>query len=193
MSWVETIDVKILLWINSLHSDLMDSIMITVTNKFFWIPLYLFLIYIIFKNYDLKKTISIVLIVLLTVALVDMISFYCLKEIVMRYRPSHNIHLVNKLHFYQFENGNYYLGGKYGFVSSHASNFTVLTCLISYTMKKHNSWIVYTMVLVLLINCFSRIYLAVHYPSDIVGGIILGGIVSFVVIKLILSKLIEKK
>ena len=81
-------------------------------------------------------------------------------------------------------NGTFYIGGKFGFVSNHATNMTIVGVLVYLFLKKHypKSWI-YLSILVLIIS-YSRIYLGVHYLSDIIGGWILGIILSISIFQL---------
>ncbi len=149
----------------------MDHLMWAFSQRLYWIPLYLFLVMFIIKKYR-KASIFIILTLLITITLSDQFSVL-IKESVMRLRPSHNPYFESTIHLV-----NGYKGGLYGFVSSHAANVTALVTFLFFipVFKKKLYW--YALALWAFLVSYSRIYLGVHYPSDIVGGIILGFLIS---------------
>ncbi len=171
MEFLEQIDQQLFLFLNGLHHPFWDWVMYWVSYKYTWVPLYLaILIYLIIK----QKKYAIVSIVLLVLAIVlaDQISVNLFKNVFLRYRPCHNLDIQPLVHLV-----NHHCGGKYGFVSSHATNafaFAVLSALI---INKRNLSI--TLILWALLVSYSRIYLGVHYPADIVGGALLGTSIAF--------------
>lgn len=175
MNWIENIDREIFLIINGLHNSFFDFIMYWISYKFFWIPFYLFLLYVVIKNFK-KQTVLILASILLLIVLTDQLSVHLFKNVFLRYRPCHNVELQSVVHLL-----NNHCGGMYGFVSSHAANtFGLATFLILlFANKKWTSFLL----LWAFVVCYSRIYAGVHYPADvIVGGalgIVLGSIVYY--------------
>src|SRR6478609_4118423 len=110
------LDKKILLFLNSLNHPVLDQIMYYTTETFFWLPLYLFLIFLIFKNYK-KETLFILLGAAITIILCDQITTSLMKPFFARLRPSQEPSLLGLVHLV-----NGYKGGLYGFASSHAAN-----------------------------------------------------------------------
>ncbi|MCC6702193.1 MAG: phosphatase PAP2 family protein [Fluviicola sp.] len=169
---LEGIDRSIVLAINGTHSAFLDECFWIISGKFTWIPLYLLLLYLVWKQFGWKKTGLFLLIVGLCIAVVDTSSVYFFKEAFQRYRPSHHAFLKPRLHFYQLENGDYYLGGQYGFISSHASNFFAFSTLAGLTLRKYYPKLIWILFALAALVCYSRIYLGVHYLSDVfVGGL----------------------
>lgn len=169
---LEGIDRSIVLAINGAHNAFLDEFFWLVSGRFTWLPLYLFLIYLIWKQFGWIKTLIFLAIVGVCITVVDTTSVYLFKETFQRYRPSHHTFLKTRLHFYVLNNGDLYLGGKYGFVSSHASNFVALSILGGMTLKKHYPKLIWILGGITLLVCYSRIYLGVHYLSDVlVGGL----------------------
>lgn len=179
---LKQIDTNFFLSLNSSHSPFWDIIMFWVSSKILWVPLYLFIVYSFFKEYS-KKAIFVTLALIALVGIADLASVHLFKNIFLRYRPCHNIDLQDIVHLV-----NNKCGGMYGFVSSHATNAFVLVSFVSFVFKNK-----YTTVLAIflgLIISYSRIYLGVHYPADILGGIILGTIIGtagYFILKKILS------
>lgn len=133
-----------------------------------WIPLYILLLVLLYYRYrDWKKVLILLVGFGIAVGLSDFTTSGILKPLVCRFRPTHNeelsLHLVHG-----------YRGGLYGFCSSHAANTMAVGLLFSllYRNKKATSFL---MVWVAL-NCYSRIYLGAHYPSDIIVGLLIGSL-----------------
>ena len=191
MNKLESIDRAIVLFVNGLHTPLLDEIMWFLSGRLSLIPLYLLLL-VLLKLQNTWKNTAIIL-VGLTVAIffADQISVHLFKDGFERYRPSHNEELKHLLHFYEVKPGEYYQGGKYGFVSSHAANFFAMIAFIFPFYKEKKNWILAGLILIGILVAISRIYLGVHYFSDVLIGAALGILVGFSIRNLV--KLIFKK
>ena len=160
-------DEQLLLFLNQFHTPWLDPVMFLITKTEFWIPLFIFLIYLIFNNYK-KEGWLILAGVVITVLLADQITSTFMKPFFHRLRPSNEpglagvIHLVNDYH-----------GGLYGFASSHAANTTGVAFIVFLVL--HNlyrwSWMVFIWAFIM---SYTRIYLGVHYPGDIFVGALIG-------------------
>lgn len=107
------------------------------------------------------------------VSLTDLISVHGFKENVQRYRPTHNTEIGHLVKTVSKPNGEEYRGGIYGFVSSHAANFGGITILLFLFFRKYSKWW-YLLFPWCILIAYSRIYLGVHYPSDLFAGAMLG-------------------
>lgn len=189
IDWLESIDRQIVLTINSWNGPFMDELMWLISGRITWIPLYLLLIYLGIAKLGWRKALLYVGSVVLAVGVTDFVCSGIIKELVQRYRPSHNLFLIDQLHFYRESNGNLYMGGQYGFVSSHAGNFFALAWMTGWILKPYFKWLLLSMFVLAVIISYSRIYLGVHYLSDIIGGFIVGTIVSVIVYRFVYLKL----
>jgi len=179
MNKLESIDRAIVLFVNGLHTPLLDEIMWFLSGRFSLIPLYLLLLILLKSQNSWRNTFIILSGLTFSILLADQISVHLFKNGFERYRPSHNEDLKHLLHFYEFKPGEYYQGGKYGFVSSHAANFFALIAFIFPFYKEKKNWILAGLILVGILVAISRIYLGVHYFSDVLVGAILGILVGF--------------
>ncbi len=160
------LDTQLFLWLNSYHSPVWDKIMWFISGKIEWLPLYILIIVYIIYRYRLKS-ITILIAIVLTVALADQLAAKAFKEVFERLRPSHNPEIQHLVHIV----GDY-RGGSFGFVSNHAANSFSLAMFITLLFK--NKYISTFIFFWALLVSYSRIYLGVHYPGDILGGAALG-------------------
>lgn len=188
IDWLESIDQQIVLTVNSWNTPFFDELMWIISAKGTWIPFYLFLAGIGFIKLGWKKAVFYVFCVLVAVGITDFICSGIIKEMVQRYRPSHNLLLTHQLHFYQYESGDVYKGGQYGFVSSHAGNFFALAWIVGKIMRPYFKWMLPILLILATVISYSRIYLAVHYLSDIIGGFIVGTVVALCMYKFVYQK-----
>ncbi len=163
-------DTNLLLVINSWHNAFCDNFFWHISDKRTWIPLYIVLVACLIKRYG-KQSIWFLLAFGACVGLADFIASGILKETVMRLRPTHEPTLEGILHVV-----NNYRSGLYGFVSSHAAN-TIGICLL-FSLIWHDWRATLPLTFFTILNCYSRMYLGVHYPGDILGGLIVGTLVA---------------
>src|SRR5690554_1219266 len=153
--------------------------MFYMTKAVFWIPVYLYLLYLIAKTYNWKIMLWSLLAIAVIITLGDRISVELFKNVFMRYRPSRNLEIGSMVHVV-----NDYRGGLYGFVSSHATNFSSISTFVILLLRKRYRLITPLLIIWVLIICYTRVYLGVHYPSDILGGSMLGVVIGFLIYKL---------
>lgn len=168
-------DKNLLVSLNAHHSDFWDGFMWMATDEMSWLIFFGTLLYAIYK-YKGKEFLLIMVSIALTVVICDQVSGL-VKDWVARPRPSRESSLINDLHIV-----NAYRGGKFGFFSSHAANTFGIAVLISLLMRH---WVI-TSVLLLwaALESYSRIYLGVHYPLDIITGIFFGVLTGFSIYRL---------
>jgi len=184
---IEQIDRQLLFAINDANSPLFDTIMWWVSKPAFGIPFYLVFVFLLYKYFGWKSTLFIVLSTGAAVGLADLSAKYLFKEMFERFRPSQNFEIKGQLHYV-----NNYHGGMYGFVSSHAANMFSIAMLIGLWLKKKIKYSLHFLLIWAALIGYSRIYLGVHYPSDVLCGALLGMLIAFLMYKVIIkAKLIN--
>lgn len=180
------LDQSLLVAINQCYAPWADNLMWLISGRLTWLPLYALLILLIFWRFGWKKALIIAVGFALAVGGADYISSGIIKHWVCRPRPTHEPALEGMLHIV-----NGYRGGMYGFVSSHAANTfacALLFCIVyirrlsdleisHLTLRKTLIWC--TLMIWVALNCYSRMYLGVHYPGDILGGLLVGGLTAW--------------
>ncbi len=173
MDWNALIelDKQLLLAVNGSDSLFLDGLAMTLTTASTWIPLYLSLLYMVVKNNDTVQKILLILVCAgLCVLLAGAVDDLVVKPNIARLRPTHDPEIGSLV---DVVNG--YRGGQYGFFSAHACNTFSIALFMSLMVRSR----LLTCFLVgwSLLNCWTRLYLGVHYPGDILVGLIWGSIV----------------
>lgn len=169
MENLQKIDEYFFRLINSAGWEQMDGMMILISSKWFWIPLYIYILYLIYKRFS-DQFLKILLGLGLLIFLADFGSVHLFKEVFERARPCHfldGIRVVDGC------------GGPFGFISSHASNSFAIAFFMALLFRNFSGFAVLFSWAVII--GFSRIYLGVHYPFDILGGMFWGLFVSLLV------------
>jgi len=187
LDFLDHIDRALFLFLNGLHSPFWDQVMWWVSGRLSWLPLYLLITGYLIYRYKWKVIVILVLVTLL-ITMSDQGSVHLFKFLYKRLRPCHNPEISHLVHMVRN-----HCGGMYGFVSSHAANsFALASFTILIIRNKYYS--VFIILWASLVS-YSRIYLGVHYPGDIIGGAMLGIVLGYIVYRLfvLIDRLINNK
>jgi undecaprenyl-diphosphatase len=171
LEFLNDIDTQLFLFLNGFNSPVWDKIMWLISGTYIWLPFYGVILFLIFRKLKSKGWITLFVLILL-VLIADQGSVHLFKNVFQRLRPCHQPQIADLVHIV---NGK--CGGNYGFVSSHAANtFAFATFIFLFFKHTPSRFLLY--IWAALVS-YSRIYLGVHYPFDILGGAVWGIIAAY--------------
>ncbi|QMU66700.1 MAG: phosphatase PAP2 family protein [Flavobacteriaceae bacterium] len=175
-------DKEFLVFLNNIGSEQWDSFWLFITNQFNWIPLFIFIFYLVIKKFGWKKGSIVMLTLIVLVTFSDQFT-NLIKDTIQRLRPNNDPAISNSLRKLIHPQG-------YSFISGHATTSTFFIMYIVLLLRKTYAYI-WLLFLFPLIFAYSRLYLGVHFPVDIVCGIFMGiilGNLYYLLIKKIAAK-----
>jgi undecaprenyl-diphosphatase len=166
-------DKELFLFLNNLGSPTWDELWLVITNKLTFIPLYAILLFLIYKRLGLKALLLIVLIVAVMIAFTDQITNLFKYIIVKRPRPCREEELQGIMRFVAPR------CGRYGFFSGHSANSMAAAVFVGLILRPYYKKLIFILLLWSATVAYSRIYVGVHYPLDIICGMTFGAIAGF--------------
>lgn len=167
------LDHQLFLFLNGLHVGWLDPVMAFISSEMGWIPFYAVLVYLVFKKYQWKG-LWIILGIAVLITCSDQLSAHVFKPVFQRLRPCHDPSIQDLVYLPYG-----HCGGQYGFVSSHAANTFALASLIFMTLRQHYRKIGLVMFPWAILVSYSRIYMGVHFPGDVICGAAVGMMLGF--------------
>ncbi len=165
---IEQLDNYLFLLLNGVHAPFFDNFMSIFTGKWVWVPMYAAILIAMLRAYPWRAVVSMALAIALTIALADQTCATLLRPEFERLRPSHPDNPISAMA--HLVNG--YRGGQYGFPSCHAANSFALAMFTTLLFVKRR-WGIFIFLWAVL-NSYSRLYLGVHYPGDLLVGALVG-------------------
>ena len=171
-------DKELFLFLNNLGSEIWDGLWLTITNKITFFPLYALLLYAIYKKLGLKTLLLLVFVIAAMITFTDQITNLFKYVLVKRPRPCREEDLQNLMRFIAER------CGRYGFFSGHSSNSMAAAVFGGLLLKPYYKKLIFVLIIWSFIVAYSRIYVGVHYPLDIICGMVFGAIAGFLFYKL---------
>ena len=168
IGWLNDVDTSLLVGVNSQHTPYLDTFMWLCSRKWEWIPFYVSILYVVFRNFSYREALYCLIAVAVVILFTDAFAAQIIRPSVGRMRPSNPDNPISEMiHIV----GNH-RGGRFGFPSTHASNTWGLAFFIAWLFRRH--WLTLFLSLWAVLVCYSRLYLGVHYPGDLLAGMLLG-------------------
>ncbi|MEC7784282.1 MAG: phosphatase PAP2 family protein [Bacteroidota bacterium] len=170
MNQLKELDYELYLFLNNLGSETWDPFWLFLTNKWSSIPLYAFLLFLIFKKFGLKGTLYTLVAVTLLITATDQLA-NVFKHGFERLRPCGQEGIMEQARFIAVR------CGSYGYFSAHAASTMALAIFVGLLLRSNFKWIFPLLIVWALLVGYSRIYVGVHYPGDVLTGFIIGGLI----------------
>ena len=167
METILQLDQDLFLYLNGLGTDTWDGFWMFVTSKFSSIPLYALLLFLLYRKWGLKNTLFAVVVVALMVVITDQVTKFFKFQLELRLRPCYE--LEDKVRLVKD-----WCGSPGGYFSGHAANMMALSVLIGTLLKPYYKLALPLLVIWGLMVGYSRIYIGVHYPGDVLTGFVFG-------------------
>ena len=161
-------DTELFLFLNNLGNTSWDGFWQFVTEKWSSIPLYVILLYLIYKHYGWKGTLVVLVSVALMITATDQLS-NLFKNGIKRPRPCQLEELKESMRFVAVR------CGRYGYFSAHAASSMAAAVFLGLTLRKWFKYLPFLLLIWAVLTGYSRIYLGVHYPLDVITGMAIGG------------------
>lgn len=168
ISKIEELDRSVFLVLNGAHTEWLDPVIYFATQRWVWVPLYLFLLFQVYRKYGLKPLFLVVVCVALMILFADQTA-NLFKNSVQRYRPCNNLELEGMVHIV-----NGYCSSAFSFFSGHATNSFAIAVFSGMILAPGKKKLFIFLLLWAAFVAYTRVYLGVHYPADIVAGALCG-------------------
>jgi undecaprenyl-diphosphatase len=164
---IQELDTTLFVYLNGLGSETYDNFWLIITNQLYWTPFFLFLFFLIYKKIGIKQTLYILLFIAVLIAFTDQ-TCNLFKHTFQRLRPCNNPDLKSIIRIVQVRTS-------YSFFSGHAANTMAVATFLFLVLKSKFKYLGF-LFLWPLIFAYSRIYLGLHYPGDILTGYFFGAL-----------------
>lgn len=178
-------DKEAFLYLNNLGSTTFDQFWMMISGTAIWIPLYIILLYLLFKTFGWKNLIYIAVFIALGVTISDQLAGI-FKDGIARLRPCHDPSLDHIMREVK-------CGGQFGFYSAHASNTFFLASFLTFLLRKSYKFLPFVLFFWASTVAYSRIYLGVHFPLDVVFGALVGFLIGGLMSNLTLKTILKSK
>ncbi|MGO4770655.1 phosphatase PAP2 family protein [Flavobacterium sp. W22_SRS_FK3] len=172
---IQELDSQLFVYLNSLGSETYDQLWLIITKQLYWTPFFLLMFFLIYKKIGGKQTLYLLLFIAVLISFTDQICNLS-KNTFQRLRPCNNPEINTIIRVVQSRSS-------YSFFSGHAANTMAVATFLYLVFKCHFKYLG-LLFLWPLIFAYSRIYLGLHYPGDILSGYFFGALFGFVTFKI---------
>jgi len=171
-------DTQLFLFLNNLGSEPWDGLWRLITEKYASIPLYVLLLYLVYRHYGLKGTLVVMVSAAVMITATDQLANLFKYVLFKRPRPCRVEELQSAMRF--VADG----CGRYGYFSAHAASTMAAAVFLGLLLRKNYKYLPFLLLVWAVVVAYSRIYLGVHYPLDIITGMFFGGIIGWLIYRL---------
>ena len=179
------LDHELFLYLNGLGTETWDSFWMFYTDKKHWIPFYALLAYLMYKRLNSKMFILTVIVIVFMVTFTDQVT-NLFKHGFERFRPCHNADLIDHMRLVKS-----WCGGQFGYFSGHASNSMAVAVFTGFLLRDRFKYLIFILLFWAALMGYSRIYIGVHFPLDVVSGFAFGALSGYGFYKL--DKYLQKR